>query len=52
MRNFSDEYRDFLKTHSYKPVTVSGHEFLVIDSGSGSGSQTIVFLNGIDTQQE
>ncbi|MCI7500145.1 MAG: hypothetical protein SOT68_09965 [Oscillospiraceae bacterium] len=50
MRNFSDEYRDFLKTHSYKPVTVSGHEFLVIDSGSGS--QTIVFLNGIDTQQE
>lgn len=50
MRNFSDEYRDFLKTHSYKPVTVSGHEFQVIDSGSGS--QTIVFLNGIDTQQE
>lgn len=50
MRNFSDEYRDFLKTHSYKPVTVSGHEFRVIDSGSGS--QTIVFLNGIDTQQE
>ncbi len=50
MRIFSDEYRDFLKTHSYKPVTVSGHEFRVIDSGSGS--QTIVFLNGIDTQQE
>lgn len=50
MRNFSDEYRDFLKTHSYKPVTISGHEFQVIDSGSGS--QTIVFLNGIDTQQE
>lgn len=50
MRNFSDEYRDFLKTHRYKPVTVSGHEFRVIDSGSGS--QTIVFLNGIDTQQE
>lgn len=50
MRNFSDEYRDFLKTHSYKPVTVSGHEFRVIDSGSGS--QTVVFLNGIDTQQE
>lgn len=50
MRNFSDEYRDFLKTHSYKPVTVSGHEFQVIDSGSGS--RTVVFLNGIDTQQE
>ncbi len=50
MRNFSDEYRDFLKTHSYKPVTVSGHEFRVIDSGSGS--RTVVFLNGIDTQQE
>lgn len=50
MRDFADEYRDFLKTHSYKPVTVSGHEFQVIDSGNGS--QTIVFLNGIDTQQE
>lgn len=50
MRDFADEYRDFLKTHSYKPVTVSGHEFRVIDSGSGS--RTIVFLNGIDTQQE
>ena len=50
MRDFADEYRDFLKTHSYKPVTVSGHEFQVIDSGSGS--RTIVFLNGIDTQQE
>lgn len=50
MRNFTDEYNEFLKTHSYKPVTVSGYDFQVIDSGSGS--QTIVFLNGIDTQQE
>lgn len=50
MRAFADEYRDFLKTHSYKTVAVSGHEFQVIDSGSGS--QTVVFLNGIDTQQE
>ncbi len=50
MRNFTDEYNEFLKTHSYKSVNVSGHEFQVIDSGSGS--QTIVFLNGIDTQQE
>ena len=44
MRNFTDEYNEFLKTHSYKPVTVSGYDFQVIDSGSGS--QTIVFLNG------
>lgn len=50
MRNFTDEYNEFLKTHSYKPVTVSGYDFQVIDSGSGS--KTIVFLNGIDTQQE
>lgn len=50
MRNFTDEYNEFLKTHSYKSVSVSGHDFQVIDSGSGS--QTIVFLNGIDTQQE
>ena len=50
MRNFTDEYNEFLKNHSYKSVSVSGHEFQVIDSGSGS--QTIVFLNGIDTQQE
>lgn len=46
MRNFSDEYNAFLKTHSYKNVTVSGGDFQVIDAGSGE--QTIVFLNGVD----
>ena len=50
MRKFADEYNDFMKTHSYKPVNISGHEFQIIDSGSGS--HTVVFLNGIDTQQE
>lgn len=50
MRSFTDEYNEFMKTHNYKPVTVSGHEFQIIDSGSGS--QTIVFLNGIDMQEE
>lgn len=50
MRNFADEYRDFMKTHNYQSVNVSGHEFKVIDSGNGD--QTVVFFNGIDTQQE
>lgn len=46
MKKFTEEYHEFLKTHSYKTVTVSGRDFQVIDSGSGS--HTIVFLNGID----
>ena len=49
MRNFADEYSDFMKTHSYKAVNVSGHDFEVIDSGKGG--QTIVFLNGMDMPQ-
>ena len=49
MRNFADEYSDFMKTHSYKAVNVSGHGFEVIDSGNGG--KTIVFLNGMDMQQ-
>lgn len=50
MRKFADEYSVFMKTHSYKAVNVSGHDFQVIDSGSGN--KTIVFFNGIDTPQE
>lgn len=49
MRNFADEYSDFMKNHSYKAVNVSGHDFEVIDSGKGG--QTIVFLNGMDMPQ-
>lgn len=49
MRKFADEYSDFMKTHSYKAVNVSGHDFEVIDSGNGG--QTIVFLNGMDMPQ-
>lgn len=49
MNTFTDDYNEFLRTHEYKPVSVSGHEFKVSDSGSGE--QTIVFLNGMDLQQ-
>ena len=49
MRNFADEYSDFMKTHSYKAVNVSGHDFEVIDSGKGG--QAVVFLNGMDMPQ-
>ena len=50
MRIFTDEYRDFMKTHNYQSMNVSGHDFQVIDSGNGG--QTVVFFNGIDTPQE
>lgn len=49
MISFSDEYREFLRTHEYKPVTVRGQEFQVIDAGSGSPA--IVFLNGMDMDE-
>lgn len=49
MRNFAEEYSDFMKTHSYKAVSISGHDFEVVDSGKGG--QTIVFLNGMDMPQ-
>lgn len=49
MKKFTEEYHEFLKTHSYKTVTVSGGNFQVIDSGSGD--RTIVFLNGVDMHQ-
>lgn len=49
MNTFTDDYNEFLRTHEYKTVSVSGHDFKLSDSGSGE--QTIVFLNGMDLQQ-
>ena len=49
MTDFGDEYKEFLRTHKYKAVTAHGQEFKVIDAGSGS--HTIVFLNGVDMDE-
>ncbi len=49
MKTFTEEYREFLTAHEFKTVNVGGHDFEVIDSGSGSS--TIVFLNGVDMYQ-
>ena len=46
---FTEEYNEFLKTHEFKTVSVDGHDFEVIDSGSGSN--TLVMLNGVDMYQ-
>jgi len=46
---FTDDYNEFLRTHEYKTMAVSGHDFKLTDSGNGE--QTIVFLNGMDLQQ-
>lgn len=49
MKTFTEEYNDFLKTHEFKTVNAGGRNFEVIDAGSGS--RTIVFLNGVDMYQ-
>lgn len=49
MKTFTEEYREFLTTHEFRTVNTAGQDFEVIDSGSGG--QTIVFLNGVDMYQ-
>lgn len=49
MKTFTEEYREFLTTHEFRTVNAAGQDFEVIDSGSGG--QTIVFLNGVDMYQ-
>ena len=49
MKTFTEEYNEFLKTHEFRNVNAAGQDFEVIDSGSGS--RTIVFLNGVDMYQ-
>lgn len=49
MVTFSDDYNEFIRTHEYRDVTVSGHIFKVVDSGGGS--RAVVFLNGMDIHQ-
>lgn len=49
MKSFTEEYNEFLADHKFTTVTVAGQDFEVIDSGSGS--RTIVFLNGVDMYQ-
>lgn len=49
MKTFTEEYREFLTTHDFRTVNAAGQDFEVIDSGSGG--QTIVFLNGVDMYQ-
>lgn len=46
MRKFSEDYNVFFNTHKFSKVTVLGHDFQVVDAGSGK--QTVVFLNGMD----
>lgn len=46
MRKFSEDYNAFFNTHKFSKVTVLGHDFQVVDAGSGK--QTVVFLNGMD----
>lgn len=46
MRKFSEDYNAFFNTHKFSKVTVLGHDFQVVDAGSGN--QTVVFLNGMD----
>ena len=46
MRKFSEDYNAFFNTHKFSKVTVFGHDFQVVDAGSGK--QTVVFLNGMD----
>ncbi len=46
MRNFSEDYNEFFSIHKFGKVTVLGHDFQVVDTGSGK--QTVVFLNGMD----
>ena len=46
MRKFSEDYNEFFSTHKFGKVTVLGHDFQVVDVGSGK--QTVVFLNGMD----
>lgn len=46
MKSFTEEYNEFLADHKFTTVTAAGQDFEVIDSGSGS--RTIVFLNGVD----
>ena len=49
MKSFTEEYNEFLADHKFTTVTAAGQDFEVIDSGSGS--RTIVFLNGVDMYQ-
>lgn len=49
MKSYIEEYGEFLKTHEFKTVNAGGQDFEVIDSGSGSS--TIVMLNGVDMYQ-
>ena len=49
MKTFTEEYNEFLAEHKFTTVTAAGQDFEVIDSGSGS--RTIVFLNGVDMYQ-
>lgn len=49
MKTFTEEYNEFLTTHEFKTVNAGGQNFEVIDAGSGS--RTIVFLNGVDMYQ-
>ena len=49
MRTFTEEYNEFLTTHKFTSVNAGGLDFEIIDSGSGS--RTVVFLNGVDMYQ-
>lgn len=49
MKTFTEEYGEFLTTHEFRNVNAAGLNFEVMDSGSGS--RTIVFLNGVDMYQ-
>lgn len=49
MKTFTEEFNEFLTTHPFRTVNAGGQNFEVIDSGSGS--RTIVMLNGVDMYQ-
>lgn len=49
MKTFTEEYSEFLTAHEFKTVNAAGQDFQVMDSGSGS--HTVVFLNGVDMYQ-
>ncbi len=49
MKTFAEEYNEFLTSHKFTSVNAGGHNFEVIDCGSGS--RTVVFLNGVDMYQ-
>ena len=50
MRTYSEEEKEFLKSHSYSEDVIEGHKFRYVISGT-ENKQAIVFMNGLEIQQ-